>query len=174
MKLGGGRAKGAAFERKVAKLLLQTFRKAGLDVSAEDAFRTPLSGGHKYASKTDPGDIQLSTKILEWFPMVVECKHWRQLQVERFLQKPKKSWKEFQWLDQVSVSALQTGRSPLLVMKSNNGVILCAHTAEISLPSFPSPMHQPLITFVFRKSIWWVYPFEDFLQRLSSSLYFVG
>lgn len=167
MKSGGGRNKGSAFERLVSKLFLEAFKKGGVQTKPEDCFRTPLSGGHRFASKTDPGDLQFSKELTELFPMVVECKHYRELCLERYLQKPKKSWKEFQWLDQVSLSSQQTGRPPVLVMRGNNGVIFCGHTVVIRLPFPDSPWKQPSIIFGYKEYAWWVYPLEDFLRRLS-------
>lgn len=74
MKPGGGRLKGNAYERVVAKLIIKA---AGKDFAAKDCYRTPRSGGHPHAGKSD---LIMSKPLRKRFPFCVECKdrgNWR-------------------------------------------------------------------------------------------------
>ena len=57
--------KGQTFERKVAKMIAQTF-----DATPQECYRTPRSGGGFVK-----GDIVMSERLQKRFPYTVECKH---------------------------------------------------------------------------------------------------
>ena len=156
--MANGRIKGKVFERNIARDLLQACRKGGLNVSPVDCFRTPLSGGHVFASKKDPGDLQLSQIILDHLPILVECKCYREVHLERFLGSPRGP--EFKWLDQVIRAAEGTGRTPILVMKGNNrGIYAVLPMKEFS---FLNGIFG-YITFYYQKEWWYVIRWEVFL-----------
>lgn len=114
MRPGGGRAKGAAFERHVAKLIVTAF--AGEGITAKDCYRTPLSGGHIHASKSDPGDLVMSRALRKLFPYSVECKHYRDLEWPKLLSSNSKG--EFaQWWAQACKAA--GNLAPVLIFRQN-------------------------------------------------------
>jgi len=119
MKLGGGRLKGSAFERKVASMVVAAFAHKG--ITKEDCYRTPASGGHRFAKKSDPGDLVLSPRLLKIFPYSVECKKYRGLDWPKLLSldKDKGHWGE--WWKQACAAAAVGNASvePLLVFSQN-------------------------------------------------------
>lgn len=134
MKRGRGHAKGSAFERVIAKMVVKAFRRQG--IRQQDCWRSVLSGGHAISA----GDLVMSKALEELFLRCVECKFHRKINWWRFLvpeEKRQKSWLEWQWVSQVKeatakrrVAAAKQGYSfsniiePLLVMKENHGPIL--------------------------------------------------
>lgn len=115
MRPGGGRAKGSAFEREVAKMIVATFASKG--ITKEDCYRTPLSGGHVYASKKDPGDLQISAALAKLFPYSVECKSYRSLPWEKLVRRTTSIFDK--WWEQALRAAEGTKRLPILVFKQN-------------------------------------------------------
>src|ERR1700733_13147777 len=81
-----GRRKGSAFERKVAGLIVEAF--SGYGITAKDCYRTPLSGGHIHANKTDPGDLVLSARLRAFFCYSTECKSYKKLDWHKLLSSP--------------------------------------------------------------------------------------
>lgn len=126
MKAGGGRNKGSAFERKVAKLIIATFANKG--INKEDCYRTPGSGGHRFASKTDPGDLVLSPALRELFNFSVECKHYAKLDWGVLLSNRRKKGQFESWWRQCCKAAVDDA-IPLLVFKRNNGNIYAMYRA---------------------------------------------
>lgn len=146
MKPGMGRLKGSIFERKVAGMVVATFKDYG--ITSKDCYRTPLSGGHQYASKTDPGDLVISPKLRKLFNFHVECKSYASIRLDSFLYPVKawkKSWKCSKWLAQIDAAKVGT-LTPLLVFKENHGEILAA---------FPVRECDPALTFRCRLSFWY-------------------
>lgn len=126
MKKGGGRAKGSAFERHVAKMVVATFECYG--ISNADCYRTPLSGGHLHASKLDPGDLVMSPKLRKYFPYSVECKSYKKLDWPKLLSpgKDKGHWTDWwQQCKKASGEAL-----PLLVFRQNRSEIFVLFRAN--------------------------------------------
>ena len=123
MKLGGGSAKGKAFERHVAHMIIDDFASFG--ITKQDCYRTPLSGGHFAASKEEPSDLVLSPKLRKLFPYVIECKSYRKLDWHKLLVPgPKGHWQE--WWDQVNKAAeggAHDAREPLLVFRQNRSPV---------------------------------------------------
>lgn len=150
MRPGGGRAKGNGFEREVARDIVATFRNQG--ITKEDCYRTPMSGGHRFARREDPGDLVVSPKLRELFPYVVECKRdrrfqlWHLLALERTWQK---SWIEASFLDQTLREAEGTNRPPLLVVRKDREAAIAITTTTPLLPTTSSQL-----VFVYGGHIW--------------------
>lgn len=70
--MGGkhSRNKGNAFERLLAKLILEAL--SPLQPGKRDVYRTPLSGGHPFAAR---GDLIIAERLQPYFPFCVEAKH---------------------------------------------------------------------------------------------------
>ena len=132
MKQGGGRAKGSSFERQVAKDVIQAFAKYG--VTVKDCYRTPLSGGHFAASRTDPGDLVISPKLAEYFPFSIECKSYAKLDWSLLFNCPPTShWAK--WLGQSMKAA---GAKPaLVVFKGNRTPVFAMYPYKTMADFFP-------------------------------------
>jgi len=117
MRKGGGHAKGAAFERLIAKQIVKAFK--GFGMRQRDCWRSVLSGGHSMSS----GDLEMSSAMEKLFPYSVECKFRKKIRWEHFLMKKKSE--ESSWVDQTVESARKRkGLIPILVMKANHQPIL--------------------------------------------------
>ena len=123
MKPGFGHAKGAEFERQIAKSIVHAFGAHG--IKQRECWRSTLSGGHAMSC----GDLYLSDRLAKLFPWAVECKYYRKIDWQNFLIPPKyrkKSWKEWQWVEQAQAAVQakpELNLSALLVMKENRGPI---------------------------------------------------
>lgn len=123
MRRGGGHAKGAGFERRIAKLIVKAFKQHG--IKQRECWRSVLSGGHIISY----GDLEMSDRLLDLFPFSVECKFRKKIRWERYLTVPSarhKSWEEWKWVTQAEEGAAKrTDRNliPLLVLKENRGPI---------------------------------------------------
>lgn len=115
MKKGGGRQKGSGFEREVAKLVIAAFACKG--ICGEDCYRTPGSGGHKQASKTDPGDLVISRRLQKLFPFAVECKFYKAISMDLLMVPNVKEGVLSSWWAQAVASAGR--RVPLLIFRQN-------------------------------------------------------
>ena len=119
-----GRQKGSAFERQVARMIVTTFQDKG--ITAADCYRTPLSGGHLFASKESPSDLQISPKLRRYFPYAVECKCYNKIKFEALLDPACKGSMFPQWWRQIqkAVKSCKEPRpKPCLVFKQNRGEI---------------------------------------------------
>ena len=123
MKPGFGHAKGAEFERHIAKSIVHAFSEYG--IKQRECWRSTLSGGHAMSC----GDLYLSDRLAKLFPYAVECKYYRKIDWQNFLFPSghrKKSWKEWLWVYQANAAVAakpELELSPLLVMKENRGPI---------------------------------------------------
>ena len=116
MRKGGGKGKGSAFERTVAKLIVKAFRRHGIE--QRECWRSVLSGGHLISS----GDLAMSDRLLRLFPFSVECKFRKKIRFENFLLS--KLSEERKWLQQAEAGARKVkGLEPILVLKANRGPI---------------------------------------------------
>jgi len=124
---GKSKAKGSAFERKICKDLSLWIT----DDERDDLFwRSSNSGGrativNKEGGKhTQSGDISaihpLGHQFIETF--VIECKHYKNIQLEAFIFNGTGVFKEF-W-KQVRRDARKSKKHPLLIAKQNNRPIL--------------------------------------------------
>lgn len=162
MRPGGGRSKGNAFERLVAKMVVAAF--SGLGITRKDCYRTPSSGGHKFARKTDPGDLVLSTDLSMMLPFHFECKHIKKASVASFFGKfyhksgrEVRRKKELVWLDQV-VKESKPGFRPLVVFKAE-GVVYCTSQHR----NIPVSKYTEM-QYVYAGETWKLMRFDQFLQ----------
>lgn len=113
---GGGKAKGSAFERQIAKEIVKNFRKKG--ITQRDCWRSINSGGHLIAC----GDLEMSEKLIALFPFAVEAKFRKKIKWQNFMLGGKNE--EMSWVRQAREGAAKDSRlQPLLVMKENFGKV---------------------------------------------------
>jgi len=118
----GKRNKGNSFERRVSKMIVAAFKELG--ITAEDCYRTPLSGGHRYSKKEDPGDLVISPKLQKLFPFTVECKNDRRANISHFFNL-KSTTPEVRWWKQACQQNKSEATSPLLVFKAHHEIFCC-------------------------------------------------
>jgi hypothetical protein len=181
MRPGGGRAKGHAFERQVAKLIIKAFARFG--IKKVDCYRTPLSGGHRFACKKQPGDLVISARLAKLFPFCVECKNNERWEMWHFVSGLQEDSIESKWLRQALAET--TGkRHPLLVFKKNNIPAFCAlrlhdlHSVPLLLPM---RLLQSKAFLEFEQDptadvprVWRILEFERFLASYTKGLREVG
>ena len=170
MKAGGGKIKGNAFERKVAAHIVSAFAEYG--ITKEDCYRTPSSGGHKYAKNSDPGDLVISEKLRKLgFRWHVEGKHHKSVRLWTLLYpqaQHKNAWKFKPWILQVC-TAVPTWREkdnlvPVIVFKENGVAPILAAFPDIPdvTPAIQIPKNR--ISFIWDDTTWYVTLFADFLK----------
>lgn len=121
MKPGAGKAKGSGYEREVgAKISLWISKGERKDLLC----RTVLSGGQfTMASIGNAGDLMAQHPLA--FPFfakcVVECKSWRSLGLDKFLNREGDLYKA---LLKVQMEAEKVGKTYWLVCKQNHGPTL--------------------------------------------------
>lgn len=125
MKAGGSRRKGKSFERKVAKMIIQAF---GLEKT--DCYSTPLSGGHFAASKLNPSDLEMSPKLRKLLPYAIECKSYKDLELEKLFSSSGKRGHWAVWWKQVNKAA--GDYEPLLVFKQNRSEVMALVASEVT------------------------------------------
>ena len=124
MKKGiNGRTKGSGFERHVAGLIIDAFKEYG--IQKEDCYRTPLSGGHRFAAKSDPGDLLMTPKLQALFPFVVECKFYKKLNWVDLMNPVGLKSQFGTWWAQATKAAHELSKPPLLVFKGNRTDVYC-------------------------------------------------
>ena len=119
-----GRQKGSAFERQVANMIVTTFLDKG--ITQKDCYRSPLSGGHVFASKESPSDLVISPKLFRYFPYPVECKCYKAIKFEALLDPACKGSMFPQWWRQIRKAVKNSKEprpKPCLVFKQNRGDI---------------------------------------------------
>lgn len=167
MKPGGGRNKGNSFERVIAKQIVDAGKHLGL--CKEDCYRTPSSGGHRYAKQQDPSDLVLSPKLLKYFPLIVECKHYKYIDLQQLWTK---KGQIFTWLDQVLREAKgQEDRYPAVIMRWNHSQTFCiidsaalTESPWINYVKLELKKGVMLGKFRYKKVIWWVMLFDTVLD----------
>lgn len=116
MKIGGGKAKGSAFEREVGYTLSKWITNGERD----DLFaRTVLSGGQFTVSQRgNPGDLMAQDPLAQRFCnlFVIECKHWGDLYMEAFVLQREKLYEALKKLDN---DAYTLNKNWLFVVKQN-------------------------------------------------------
>jgi hypothetical protein len=153
--------KGNAFELLCAHKIVDA---AGAPFEKKDCYRTPQSGGHRFAGAND---LQISGRLLAIFPFGGEMKHRKSFRIEQMFD-PTKEIREYH--DQV-LAALARYKSdspvfPLLVVRGNGGLIYCASYRDAlnrywdSLPATPG--------FVYRhgQAIWKMVLLDNLLSAL--------
>jgi hypothetical protein len=137
------RAKGSGFERQVAKFVLTTFNQYGYHFTKKDCYRTPLSGGHRFAREADPGDLVLSPELRRLFPFCVEAKFYHSISLHDLMDKvvrPKcpisKWWKQATNANNTTEAAT----AALLVFKQNHGAVMCMFDASLAVRGHVCPI----------------------------------
>jgi hypothetical protein len=115
MRKGGGRQKGSAFEREIAKQIIEAFAHKG--ITKEDCYRTPGSGGHRFAKKVDPGDLVFSKRLRKYWEFAVECKFYASISMDLLMVPNVKEGVISAWWKQAVASA--GNHKPLLVFRQN-------------------------------------------------------
>lgn len=134
MKPGRGREKGARNERALSKFVTGYFAHVG--ITCADCYRTPSSGGHRFAKKTDGGDLVISPVFRKYFDFSVEAKdyakiNWLLLLLEhRPLSELSKWWKQCC----AASEAAKPYQPPLLVIKAR-GTPYIAFVRRKNIPS---------------------------------------
>ena len=168
MKPGRGRQKGNSFEREIAKAVAYAFRH--FHVTSKDVYRTPASGGHKYAKKSDPGDLVISKRLRELFPFSVECKSYRKIDLFKLfdpIEEHPKSSQFKNWLAQTCAACNGSKHLyPMLVFKQNQSITLCAIPAIYPLIAHLSRRNLPRFKMEYRKETWCVVRFDQLLKQL--------
>lgn len=165
MKKGGGRAKGNGYENKTAKKVVAAF--AAFGIRRKDCYRTPLSGGHKFASQKDPGDLIISKRLEKMFPFSVECKFYKKVKLWALwtpIEDQKKAWKFRIWLRQARKAAGK--KIPLLVFKENNGPDMCAFPTENGGHIKPGGKMVPRLYVPWKSTLYTVARLDDLLIEL--------
>lgn len=159
MKQGGGRSKGATFERTVSKMIVEASKHLG--VRQQDCYRTPMSGGHPNAKYQHPSDLVMSKKLLKHFSVSVECKHYKKVDLQTLFTK---TGLVFSWVAQASHAALHSNDdlTPLVVFKWNNSQVFCI----FPVGSLPRPNHQTYMRFFYKKQYWHVVLFQALLDEV--------
>ena len=167
MRKGGGRAKGNGFENKVAKIIVAAF--AEYHITQRDCYRTPLSGGHRFAKHEDPGDLVISKKLRVIFPFHVECKFYKDVNLRPFWDPQKKwkpSWLPGQWLKQATDACKKSSIGmPMLVFKSNGEQILAA----VPLKLRNSEDIRPMLWFKYEGETWTLVRFSKLLSQIKKT-----
>lgn len=170
MKARSRRVKGALFEREVAALLLKLL---GPPFTKKDCFRTPMSGGHRFASKSD---LTVSKRLTDVFPFAVECKHQKTFIPEILFSGTKliESWCE------QSVRATAKNRLfPMVVMKGNRTAVFVALSTEVlkdtrvkDLPAaeFELSKRQPHAIVYYCQRYWRVYRWDKFCKAADRAI----
>lgn len=128
MRKGGGKAKGASFERKVCEDLSRFVEPDGEDTLY---WRSAMSGGRGTVqakkgikNKTQLGDITCVHSKGEWLTnlFVIECKFYAKLEIESSLLN--KKGKLYKFWKQIRKIARKNDRHPILIAKQNRTPIL--------------------------------------------------
>ncbi len=160
MRPGGGKSKGASFERKVAEMI----RDAGahLGFKKEDVYRTPASGGHWASKGMHPSDLVLKKRVRKYFPYAVECKHIKKFAFHWFLTR---EGPIYEWIDQVTKAMKDDKtinvRMPMVVFTWNRAPVFC-----IVKSSHVTEHLGHKVTFVYKDATWHVVKFKVILKIL--------
>jgi hypothetical protein len=136
------RVKGSTFERLIAKDIIAAFAAHG--ITNKDCYRTPLSGGHFAARKSDGGDLVTSPTLRAWFPYSLEAKHHRAIDLNPLMVEAAiKRGQIPVWWAQCRKAASETKQHPLLVFHGNGretyamAVLNATPAAKITATSAP-------------------------------------
>lgn len=170
MRPGGGRGKGNGYENKIAKKVILAFACFGM--KRVDCYRTPGSGGHRFAHKKDPGDLVLSSRMRKLFPFSVECKFYRKVKLWPLwipIEDQKRAHKFRLWLRQAKAAAGEK-KIPLLVFKENNGPDMVMFPMKAWSDTFPQiSLKGPRLITQWTNANWIVVLLEDLLIALVES-----
>lgn len=123
MRKGGGKAKGGAYENTIARKIAAAFKSLG--IHEDDCYRTKNSG----ATKKQPGDLQFSPHFAKMFPVLVECKHYKNVKYKlgKAISDLPKSFALKEWWKQVirEQSAIKHKKALLIFRPNNCPDIVC-------------------------------------------------
>lgn len=134
MRPGGGKAKGSAYERRIAKILTSVFypdndgifqRIYSHPIPKKGEVRGDLVSMRRYVVKADPVSPEESLVIDKSFPFTVECKDYKGIK-PLFSGLYSKECEIFDWLWQAHEVAVQNKKMPLVVFKIYRGEDLAA------------------------------------------------
>jgi hypothetical protein len=165
MRSGGGKAKGGAFEREIAKRLSLWITNG----KSQDVFwRSAMSGGRATVARgkvRQAGDIcavaeEGNVFSEQWF---IECKHVKKLGLDSFLISNRGPLAEF-W-KKACIEARKYGRDPLLICKQNGWPPIV-----ITRPDHLSHICQPIVTTHHALPRVCVYLFDDWMKEPSKCI----
>ena len=168
MKAGQGKNKGSGFEREVgAKLSLWISNGERKDLLC----RTVLSGGQFTMTSTgNAGDLMAQHPLA--FPFcsktVVECKFWRTLRLDQFLNRDGELYKA---LLKVQKEAREVDKIWWLVAKQNHmQTLLFMSSVSKSTPPGKPPLLGCSYHQLFNGTVW-MFNFDEFLKVVSPKLW---
>ena len=164
MRKGGGKSKGAAFERAICKELSLWLSRG----KREDLlWRSAMSGGRSTVAarkgltlKSQAGDISSIDKLSHSFidTFYIECKFYRDLQLGSLI---KGSGKLFSFWDIAKKEARLYKKLPILIAKQNNHPIIVCLSAD-SLRKFEI-FHRKCRVIIPQKGLFVIY-YNNFLK----------
>lgn len=154
--------KGSIFERKVAKDILEA---AGSLFGAKDCYRTPQSGGHRFAGKSD---LRISGSLQSILPFCVECKHRKTVRTHHFFSL---TAEVISFHEQVLASAAKEELTPMLVVRGGDKQQYAAMPLAAARTWMPGLQFdgdvRPALHYDYRTQSWVALPWELFLKFLS-------
>lgn len=155
-----GKAKGGAYEREVAAMIVYAFRKRG--ITKDDVHRTPRG--------SKEGDLKFGSALSVKFPFTTECKCYRSIPSKHLLRKVasmEKSWPWKTWWTQLEEEVKITKKPGILVFRENHGIdLISVFRKDIAQWRFE---HTPrFVTFQDGFEIWTM-DFKRFLKVLARS-----
>ncbi len=168
-------AKGHAFENKVAKQIVAELGD-DFEVTRQDCYRTPLSGGHRFARGKDPGDIVISPRFRILFPFLVECKHDKRFDVHHLFhpaERRKSTWMEDHFINQAVQQVDPSSYNvPLVIVRGNLGDTFVFYPSPWKGWSWPEEFEYiTALRFQTKKhGLWVCILLEDFLKGWHVSL----
>lgn len=153
MDANGSRRKGAAYERKIVGLIRQAW-----GLTSKQCYRTPLSGGHPYASSAD---VTFSPELDGRLDISIECKNHRGTSVLSLLKPDGPSHPWTSWLDQALKASRETDKTPVLIARAGR--------MDLALTTWDSwtSSKQPYIRFQWEGGEWVANPLECWLDEMA-------
>lgn len=115
------KAKGSAFEAKIARKFTEAFGK--------EFKRVPLSGAIEYLKS----DIFVPSDTA-WFPYILECKHYKEVKWNGFL--TAKSSDIYKFWEQASNDAVKMDKKPLLVFRWDRSKDFVAYSDQVVVTDY--------------------------------------
>ena len=153
--------KGNEFELLVAHKIVDA---AGAPFEKKDCYRTPQSGGHRFAGAND---LQISERLFEIFPFGGEMKHRKTFKIEQMFE-PTQEIREYH--DQVLAAVARDRElrapAPLLVVRGAGGGIYCASYRDV-LNRYGDPLPgTPGFVYKHGTAVWKMILFDELLNAL--------
>lgn len=180
-KYGGGKEKGSQFERIVSGYLDKWW-----GVLPKTFWRTVASGGWE-----EPGDIAPRLLPMQGnvdFPIVVECKFYRKIDVFEIVKNPKNDPILVQWWNQVTASQMKAeklGRVNLirlLIFKQNGGPILVGFSFDDGNYHYRNKVRDLSVEHIeifwknqdFRNCLFCIMPFSVYIKHITKEIILKG